>query len=105
MQELNSIINKLPEERQQKIEERSVELIAEHLLYKFLNDKFDYCGAPLHKGKLDYIDRTLTLNKLKWIVHMFIDKHQRYKDWKPLLENKIVAAALEFMENERSFQQ
>ena len=81
-----------------------IEIIASHLLYKFLNDKFSYCGEPLDKGKLDYIDKTLSINRLRWLVHMFIDKNACYNENKREIENKIIDLATDFIKKERLVQ-
>lgn len=72
-------------------------IIAEHLIFKFLNDKFNYCGEPLPASKVDYIEKALNPSKLSWMVYMFVEKNSKYSDIKDEIEEEINFAADKFV--------
>lgn len=81
--------------------QNKIEIIASHLFYKFLNEKFNFIGEPLTQKQIEYYEKAVSLNKIKHLVYMFIENKSAFAEIKQDIEDKMAEIAMEFFEKER----
>jgi hypothetical protein len=81
--------------------QEKAQIIASHLFFKFLNEKFNFIGEPLTEKQVEYYQKAISLNKIRHLVYMFVDKNSRYSDLKELIEDEMVLLSMEFFNKEK----
>lgn len=66
-------------------------IIAESIVDNFLLDKYKYIGEPLHRGKVEMINRSLSESRLTFLVYMYLDKNKSFKSMRKEIENEAIA--------------
>lgn len=81
--------------------QNKAEIIASHLFFKFLNEKFNFIGEPLTEKQIEYYEKAVSLNKIKHLVYMFTENKSAFVGIKQEIEDRMTEIAMEFFENER----
>lgn len=81
--------------------QNKAEIIASHLFFKFLTEKFNFIGEPLTMKQIEYYEKSVSLSKIKHLVYMFTENKSSLVEIKQEIEDKMAEIAMEFFEKER----